>query len=584
MPFSALYTRTHQESPVRQAGRERYTEAASKAANTKAYQRAADTVLAELQSVNYIDKSQEGSVAAPGRPRLAPPVPGSVRGKEESQDIFTLLMASLITLLGEGSMESLKSRLSILKSAAKAASQANQALQDKYDKVLAESDAAIASASGSEEKLASAKANLERAERDLSAAEKALGEAEPNTPEHDKALAERDLAQGKVIDAQRQSTKAEAAHIDALKVAGEALKKAEALAKELEATDAGKPAIEGMKTQINAAAKMTLLMMQCAALMGESAETKIGMEQELFQSMQAARQVFLEKKSEEYLEEVKKAEAASKTMGCIGKIIGAVLLAVSVISLPFTAGASLAISVAGIALMAGDMLVKQITGVSFMEEAMKPLMENVLAPLIDLLGKGFTKALEAMGVDPKKAEMAGKIMGAIYAAVIMVTVMLVVATVGKSAASRLGPMMGKVLGKSIGKLIPGMVKQASRSVTKGFTKSMTTVGKKMGLKTDSISLAKTMDKLEIGMSVVEAGSATAQAGMGVKAGIHQRNAAVAQADFQFSMVISDAMKTWLGDMVQQFDQTMSTVHLGIKKAMDVQSSSESTSLSMARNI
>ncbi|WP_172963029.1 MULTISPECIES: hypothetical protein [unclassified Pseudomonas] len=45
---------------ARKAGNENYAEAAAKAANTKAYQRAADTALANLQGVKYASQSQGG--------------------------------------------------------------------------------------------------------------------------------------------------------------------------------------------------------------------------------------------------------------------------------------------------------------------------------------------------------------------------------------------------------------------------------------------------------------------------------------------------------------------------------------------
>ncbi|AZC51689.1 hypothetical protein C4K35_4110 [Pseudomonas chlororaphis subsp. piscium] len=585
MDFSALYSRISPEGLARQAGRENYTSAASAAANTKVYQRVADTVLVGLQGVSYSDPSQSGSVAAPGRPRLAEPKLRVEPGKKDAQDTFTLLMATLIGLLGEVNMESLKSRMSILKSAAKAAAEGNKALSEKYQNAVAEMEAAVASASESEEKLSAAKAKVERAQKDLDAAEAALGQTEAGTPEHDKALAARDLAQSKLADAQLQQTQARTEHQSAMTIAGTAGKKAEEVASEVEkAGFAGKPELEGMKTQLNAASTMILLMMRFAALMGESAENKIEMEQELFLSMQAARQEFMEKKSEEYLEEVKKAEAASKAMGCIGKIIGAVLMVVSVVAAAFTGGASLALAAVGVALMGADMLSKELTGFSFMEEAMKPLMENILAPMIEAIGKGITGLLKGVGIDAKTAEMAGMIMGAIIGALAMVAVLAVVVLVGKSAASRVADTMGKMLGKMVNKMVPDMLKQATQAVSKGFTSAMTKARTSIGLKSDANSLGMYSARISAGVAATEAGSVTAQSALGVKSGIHQRDAAEALSGLKFAMLISESLKVWLSDMVQFFDQSMNAVHVNIKKALDVQSSVESAGLSMARNI
>lgn len=585
MDFRDLYTRVSPESQARQAGRENYADAASQAVNTKAYQRVADTALVNLQGVNYTDPSQDGNAAAPGRPRLAAPPRGAERAKKDSGDTFTLLMATLIALLGDVSMESLKTRMGILKSAAKAAAEGNKALSDKYLEAVAEMEAAVAAASGSEEKLAAAKANLERAQKDLDDAEAAVSQTEPGTPEHDKALAARDLAQGKVTTAQQQQTSAKAEYLAALKVAGEAGKKAEARAKEVERAGLGdKPVMEGMKAQLNAGATMILLMMRFAELMGESAENKIEMEQELFRSMQAARQEYMEKKSEEYLEQVRQAEAASKAMGCIGKILGAVLMVVSIVGAAFTGGASLALAAVGVALMGADMLCKELTGVSFMEEAMKPLMDNVLAPMIQAIGKGIADVLKKMGVDEKSADMAGMIMGAIIGAVAMLALLVVVALVGKSAAGRVASAMGKMLGKLVNKMVPDMLKQATRAVSKGFTSVMTKARSSIGLKSDANSLGMYSARLGAGVATTEAGGVAAQSALGIKSGIHQRNAAEEQKELTFAMVISEALKNWLSEMVELFDLTMNAVYAGIKKAFDIQDSTNSTNLSMARNI
>lgn len=585
MDIRALYSRISPETLARQSGNKSYAEAASKAANTKAYQRAADTALANLQAVSYADQSQGGKAAELGRPRLAAPPPGAQGAKKDSGDTFTLLMASLISLLGDVSMESLKSRMEILRSVAKASADGNRALSDDYLSALAELEAAVASASSSEKELAAAKAKVDNAQRALADAERALGQTEPGTPEHAKALAASDLAQGNLTVAQQQLSKATLAFQAAAKVAGEAGKKAEALASLVENAGLGdKPVLDGTKRQLNAAATMVLLMTRFAALMGESAENKLEAEQELFRSMQAARQEFMEKKSEEYLEQVRKAEAASKTAGCIGKILGAVLTVVSVVGAAFTGGASLALAAVGVALMGADMLVKQLTGVSFMEQAMKPLMDNILGPMIQAIGKGIADLLKKAGIDGASAEMAGMIMGAVIGAVAMVAVLVVVAVVGKAAAGRVANAMGNMFGKLASEMTPQMLKQAARAVSNGFSSVMTKARSSIGLKSDAISLELYASRLAASVAVVEAGGTAAQSALEIKKGIHQRNAAQHLAEFEFAKVISEALKNHLNDMVQLFDQSMKAKDNAIKQAFSIQDSTHGNSLSMARNI
>ena len=585
MDIRALYSLISADALARQASKESYADAASKAANTKAYQRAADTALVNLQGVSYSAQSQGSNAAGPGRPLLAVPAQGGRSANKDSEDKFTLLMASLINLLGDVSMESLKSRMDILRSAAKARADGHKALSDSYLSAVAEFEAAVAAAGSSEEALAKAKANFDSAQRALADAESALGRTEPGTPEHAKALAERDLAQGKLTGAQQQLGKASMDFQAAIKVAGEAGKQAEAQARLVEDSGLGdKPVLDGVKNQLNAAATMVLLIAQYAELMGESAENKIEMEQELFRSMQAARQAFMEKKSEEYLEQVRKAEAASKAMGCIGKILGAVLTVVSVVGAAFTGGASLALAAAGVALMGADMLVKQLTGVSFMEQAMKPLMDNVLNPMIQSIGKGIADLLKKAGIDGASAEMAGMIMGAIIGAVAMVAVLAVVAVVGKSAAGRVASAMGNMFGKLANEMAPQMLKQAARAVSNGFTSVMTKARTSIGLKSDAMSLDLYASRMAASLAVVEAGGTAAQSALQIKSGIHQRNASEHLAEFELAKVISEAMKNYLNDMVQVFDQSMKAKDDSIRKAFSIQDSINSSSLSMARNI
>lgn len=581
MDIRALYSRLSPETLARQAGKESYADAASKAANAKAYLRAADTALANVQGVNYAAQSQGGNAAGLGRPLLA--VPASAN--KGSEHTFTLLMASLINLLGEVDTASAKSRMEILRSAAKASAEGHKALSDRYLSAVAEFEAAVAAAGRSEEALAKAKANFDSAQRALADAESALGRTEPGTPEHAKALAERDLAQGKLTGAQQQLDKANMDHQAAVKVAGEAGKNAEAQARLVESSGLGdKPVLDGVKNQLNAAATMVLLMTRFAELMGESAENKIEAEQELFRSMQAARQAFMEKKSEEYLEQVRKAEAASKAMGCIGKILGAVLTVVSVVGAAFTGGASLALAAVGVALMGADMLVKQLTGVSFMEKAMKPLMDNILNPMIQAIGKGIADLLKKAGIDGASAEMAGMIMGAIVGAVAMVAVLAVVAVVGKAAAGRVASAMGNMFGKLANEMAPQMLKQAARAVSNGFSSVMTKARASIGLKSDAVSLDLYASRLAASLAVVEAGGTAAQSALQIKSGIHQRNASQHLAEFEFAKVISEAMKNYLNDMVQLFDQSIKAKDNAIKQAFSIQDSMNSSSLSMARNI
>lgn len=213
-------------------------------------------------------------------------------------------------------------------------------------------------------------------------------------------------------------------------------------------------------------------------------------------------------------------------MGCIGKVLGALLTIVSVVAAVFTGGASLALAAVGLAVMVADEIVKAATGVSFIQQALNPIMEHVLKPLMELIGKAITKALEGLGVDKKTAEMAGSIVGAIVAAIAMVAVIVVVAVVGKGAAAKLGNALSKMMGETIKKLVPNVLKQLAQNGSKLFTQGMQritsglgNVGSKMGLQTNALSkelVGNTLNKVALGMEVT---NTAAQSAGGVAEGV-----------------------------------------------------------------
>lgn len=579
------FNRIAPASPGRQAERAAYADAVGKAANTQEYRRIAETALSDLQGVNYRDAGDTGP--APGRPQLLVPRVPVKGGDPEAEDTFTLLMASLIALLGEVKTDALKNRMQMLKAAADASATGNREMSDKYLAAVAALEVALASAGSATANLAAAKARLASAQEQLQQAQAQLDTAPPDSPEYARALIARDMAQIKVTGAQQGVTNAEAASLAAIDGVTQATKNAEVLGKQIEENivkpDTG--VIDGMKRQLNAAATQVELMMKLAELMGKSAETKLESELELSRTMQAARQEYLEKESEKYLEQVRKAEAASKTMGCIGKILGAVLTVVSIAGAAFTGGASLVLAGVGIALMGADMIGKAITGVSFMEKATQPLMDKVLGPMIQAIGKSIGDVLKKMGVDAQTAEMAGNILGAIIGAMAMIAVMVVVVAVGKGAGARVASSsLGKMLGKMAGKMAPDLLKQTARSMGKGVTNGLTKLRTNVGLKSDANSMAMYSNRAGAGVAAIEAGGVTAESAMGVKSGMHQKEAAKHLADAQLTMAISESLKAFIDELVQKFGEITQSVDKFRKNALAIQDNTQHTALNMARNI
>nr|QFG15439.1 IpaB240-460-CPE194-319 [synthetic construct] len=216
-----------------------------------------------------------------------------------------------------------------------------------------------------------------------------------------------------------------------------------------------------MQKSLTGLASVTQLMATFIQLVGKNNEESLKNDLALFQSLQESRKTEMERKSDEYAAEVRKAEELNRVMGCVGKILGALLTIVSVVAAAFSGGASLALAAVGLALMVTDAIVQAATGNSFMEQALNPIMKAVIEPLIKLLSDAFTKMLEGLGVDSKKAKMIGSILGAIAGALVLVAAVVLVATVGKQAAAKLAENIGKIIGKTLTDLIPKFLKNFS---------------------------------------------------------------------------------------------------------------------------
>ncbi|WP_312625822.1 type III secretion system translocon subunit SctE [Scandinavium sp.] len=191
---------------------------------------------------------------------------------------------------------------------------------------------------------------------------------------------------------------------------------------------------------------LNFLMALMSRLIEKSTSDDLEATAELKQKLAEASQKDAEKKAKEYEEEVRKAEEMQKTMGCLGKILGWLITAVSFVAAAFTGGASLALAAVGLALAIGDEISQAVSGRSFMADAMQPIMDAIVKPLMELFGKMFSALLESFGVDKATAEMAGKIMGAIAAAVVLIAGVMVAG----SALSKVFGVVMKKLGMEVG--------------------------------------------------------------------------------------------------------------------------------------
>ncbi|MBM2885037.1 type III secretion system needle tip complex protein [Chromobacterium phragmitis] len=516
-------------------------------------------------------------------PTLTPP---TAKGQEElnGSGKLALLIGQLIALLGDVSLSQLEGRLATWRAMMDAQKAMGEQLSQEMQTALEEAEQATDEYQTALRILNNAKAALDISKQKLAQAQAKLDGMSPSDPGYAQALSERNQAQAEVDQAQQRVDQAEAEAMAAHQLATSKAKIADALLTQMQGVGAIRNEVvgKGEEDNLSNTAKLTMLMAMFMELVNKNSEESLKSDLALFQAMQEGRQKEMEKKSAEYQEEVRKAEELNRIMGCIGKILGALLTIVSVVAAAFTGGASLALAAVGVALMVADEIVKATTGVSFIQEALKPLMEHVLKPLMELIGKAISKALEAMGVDKKTADMVGSIVGAVLAAVAMVAVMVVVAVVGKGAAAKLGNAMSKLLGDAIKKIVPNVLKEFAKNGgkllsqgTQRLTNALGDAGSKIGLRTDALSkemVANTLNKVVVGGQFAQT---TTQAGGEVAQGVFMKNAIELMADFTLARSSIEQIQQWLKQAVEAFSESQKmTQELHKSMAIALQNNAE----------
>lgn len=504
----------------------------------------------ETGGVTVLRESETGS------PELTPPTDSLLPGLNKD-GAFTYVVGKLIVLLGESSLKALETRLATWRAMRESEKAMSTELSKEFEKALGESEAATAAFKTATQNSETANAAVTAAQSKADEAKSKLDKMSPNDSGYADAKAALDTANTTLAQAKTAASNAADAAAQAQQVATQKAAVTDGVVDKIH--NAGidsETAKQADKDNLNNLAKLTEVMARFSKLLGDNSERSLKNELSLFEAMQDSRQKEMEKKADEYQKEVKKAETLNTVMGCLGKILGAILTVVSVVSAAFTGGASLALAAVGVGLMVADEICKAVTGKSFIEEALKPLMDKILKPLMEMLSKAITKALEGLGVDKGTAEMVGAVVGAVIAAVVMVVAMVAVATVGKNAASKMGDMLGKLIGDAVKDIVPQVLKDLASGTGKLFSQGMERLTKSLGLGSDEASqklVANTLDR------VVTAGSfinSTIQGIGGVEQGVFRKKAAEALAGFSLARASMEQLEKWLQQAVETFGSNL----------------------------
>jgi invasin B len=208
------------------------------------------------------------------------------------------------------------------------------------------------------------------------------------------------------------------------------------------------------------AAMLSELLAVLQEIIGKANDAKLEADTKLVQEVLKLREAENMRRSREYQEELAKAEAAQKKMGCIGKIVGWVVAVVAVVAAPFTGGASMVLAGVGLALAIGEEL-----GLDIMGKIMEPIMKLVME-LVKQVGNVIGDILTSLGVSSAFVDKIKDVLGVIaVAAMIIAAVVLTKKVAGTAAVQQLAKAVTRAVSEAISKALPQMIKAAARSVS-----------------------------------------------------------------------------------------------------------------------
>lgn len=524
---------------------------------------------ATAELVSIIKAGADESNAASGQLSQANNVMPNILGAGQKQ--FTGLIAlqellhRALDLMMGLSLGKLQQRLELALAKHTASTQFNTSLEAEYRQALETSQAAMATAEADIEALQHAENDLTEKQRALNQAKAALTLLTPDDEGYAAAQQAVADAEGEVNQAQGKFEQAQNKANASYNAAWDSIEKLDEIYAKSSKPNAPSLTPEPLKNIMVRLLELTLAFLK---LGDANTLQKFKDQSNKVQSMQKQQQALMEKKADEHAAELQKAAALNKAMGCVGKILGGLITLLSVVGAVFTGGASLALAAVGLALMAADMIGKAITGVSFMEKAMRPLMDNVIGPLINALSKAISKVLEGLGVNAKTAAIVGAIVGALVAAALIIAAVLV----GKSAAASVGKMMSNVIQKLVPEVLKKLVGQSGALVSKNFSRLM----EKFSVSMDRAQVLNRINNINRASNVLELTNGTFQAvGTGVQ-GNTQRAIKTLESYLYVALQESRQINIMAAQLAEVFNQGQSLNEMLITNVSRIMDSYQQT--------
>ncbi len=345
-----------------------------------------------------------------------------------------------------------------------------------------------------------------------------------------------------------------------------------------------------LKTTAGTAA---LLMAQLIAIIGESTEETMEMNLKFSKKVQAAQQEKLESDAEEVEKEQEKSKHMQETMGCIGKIVGAIVMVFSVVAAVFTGGASLALAAISIGLMVADTVYQKVTGnESFIAAALKPIIEHVLMPIIQLITNVISNVLKTLGVKNDIAEIV---------ATVLAMVVLIVAAIGAAVVAKklpvdklmniVGNMLKKVLNsvlsavaKAIKPLVSGMkniaddivaeISKVMKSLTNALnqlvgSQSKSKINAMKEFFADEASVKALGNKFNMAENALQVVNVSVDSSGNIAAGVLDKHVNDILADITNMLSASASMKLFTDSVTDAYSRSIENLNMLMTNAADM---------------
>ncbi|GGY23936.1 type III secretion system translocon subunit SctE [Paludibacterium paludis] len=497
---------------------------------------------------------------------------------------LTELLAYLAKLVGATSVQTLQTNIGIFQDMMSAQVAASAAASLEYAAQVAAMNAASAQLQQDLDAAQQTKNALDQASQSATKAHAALDALSPKDKGYQDAKAKADAADAKVATLSSKYKDATDAVSLASKAADEASAKASAVLNLLDVGGMNRQSDSSLQGNLDAhrdaQSELVGLMARLSALIGDSNDENLKTQADIQQQSNIAREKDLEKQSSDYEAKVAKQEHLNKAMGCVGKILGALLCVIGAVAAVFSGGASLALFAVGLALTVADKICKKVTGTSFIEKAMEPLTK-LMQKLASAISSLVTKALEAVGVPKDKAELAGSIIGGVVAALAVVAAMVGAAFVAKGAASKMAGVMTKTLEKTIGKLIPQVLKDvaedAGAMVSKGFGRVRSFLG--AGDEVSAQRMAKRAQMMHTGLN---AASQVTQSGLEIGSADAGKKANDALANLKLYERAGEVLNDLFSHMLDTWQQQSGVMEDFLKEMSSVIANINQTGIAIAQ--